>query len=220
MDVIDRGALHDLAAWAGVAVSGSETDAELFARVQASDPAPFEELSTRGLRLLAQLRGLPEAEHADRDEIMRALKRARGWRGAWREQRRRVVGTLLSRALPNVSAPGPSGAVADEDAERLRRRIQREGVVAGIAGELRGAADDYIAHKLDEIEARVDRKLAEIDAKLSAWREREIAARVRVLKLTLIVTILVAVISLGYDWAHWAAARTDAPPARVEEPQR
>lgn len=212
MDLIDRGALHDVAEWAGVPVNGAESDAELFARVGASEGAPFEELSTRGLRLLARMREIPEAETAPRDELIRLLKRARGWRGAWREQGRRMVGSLLSRALPVAPPPPGGGAAADSEAERLRRRIQREGVVAGIAGELRGAADEYIAQKLDEIEQRVDRKLDEIDVRLTAWRQREIAARVRIVKLTLLAAILVALISLGYDWMRGSGAKPEAPP--------
>ncbi len=74
---------------------------------------------------------------------------------------------------------------------------------------LRGAADEYIAAKLDEIEARVDAKLGEIERRidekmldlhrqLRQARDRELRHRLRLLKITLLFTVLVAILSLGY----------------------
>ena len=73
-------------------------------------------------------------------------------------------------------------------------------MVGGIAQKLRGAADQYIHEKLDEIELRIDRKLDEIDQRLAEWRDQEIKNRLRLIKITLITAIIVAVISLAYDY--------------------
>ena len=70
----------------------------------------------------------------------------------------------------------------------------------GIAQKLRGAADQYVHEKLDEIERRIDCKLDEIDGRLNEWRDREVRNRLRIIKITLITAILVAIISLGYDY--------------------
>jgi hypothetical protein len=54
----------------------------------------------------------------------------------------------------------------DKNAVSLREQIADEGVVGGIARRIRGAADDYVHEKLDEIEQRIDRKLDEIDRRM------------------------------------------------------
>ncbi len=90
----------------------------------------------------------------------------------------------------------------EEDERRgLRERIENVGVVGGIARTLRGAADDYVAEKLDEIERRIDRKLEEIDRRLCEWRDREVSNRLRIVRITLIGTVIVAALSLGYEYA-------------------
>lgn len=81
----------------------------------------------------------------------------------------------------------------------LRDHIAEQGVVGGIAHRLRSVADDYVREKLDEIENRIDHKLDEIDARLAEWRDKEIANRLRILKITLVVSVLVALLSLGYN---------------------
>lgn len=85
-----------------------------------------------------------------------------------------------------------------------------------VAETMRGAADNFIAAKLDEIEARVDAKLdhveeridnkiVELHEQLREMRDRELRHRLRLLKITLIFTVLVALLSLGYKWvaANW-----------------
>ncbi|MFQ6048799.1 MAG: hypothetical protein ACE5K7_05495 [Phycisphaerae bacterium] len=79
------------------------------------------------------------------------------------------------------------------------------------AERLRGAADSYIAAKLDEIEARVDAKLDHVERRIDAkivelheqlqqMRDRELRHRLRLLKITLVFTVLVAAVSLVYKW--------------------
>jgi len=70
----------------------------------------------------------------------------------------------------------------------------------GIAGRLKKSADSYVNQKLDEIEARIDRKLDEIDRRQGDWRDKEIANRIRILKITLWASVIVGVVSLIYSY--------------------
>lgn len=105
---------------------------------------------------------------------------------------------------PAADATEAPDAPADVEAKRV-------GVLTKIAEQLRGAADGYLAAKLDEIEARVDQKLDGIEARidrkivdlnrqLADLRDQELRHRLRLLKITLIFTVLVAALSLLYKW--------------------
>lgn len=113
-----------------------------------------------------------------------------------------------------VGKPGPDEPPATQPQQpppadapsETRIRVLHE-----VAERLRGAADSYIAAKMDEIEARVDakldhieqridRKIVELHEQLRELRDQEIRHRLRLLKLTLVFTVLVAVLSLGYKW--------------------
>ena len=50
------------------------------------------------------------------------------------------------------------------------------------------------------IETRLDQKLIQIHKQLGQLRDKEIRHRLRLLKLTLMFTVLVALLSLGYKW--------------------
>jgi hypothetical protein len=63
----------------------------------------------------------------------------------------------------------------------------------------RRAGDDH-PPQLDEIETRIDEKLDQIDARLAEWRDREVANRLKILRITLIFTVSCRRISLGYNW--------------------
>jgi hypothetical protein len=108
---------------------------------------------------------------------------------------------------------GDSEADANDHTEKLEKRVN---ILHNVTEKLRGAADSYIAAKMDEIEARVDaklghiekqidRKILELHKQLAEARDRELKHRLRLLKLTLIFTVLVALISLVYNWisTHW-----------------
>ena len=112
-------------------------------------------------------------------------------------------------AQEEPQAPTEEHAEAND---RVAESKQRFSVMQGVANQLRGAADGYLAAKLDEVEARVDLKLDEIDARiddkianlirqLEEVRDRELRHRLRILKFTLLFTVLVAVVSLAYKWA-------------------
>jgi len=88
--------------------------------------------------------------------------------------------------------PDKDGAVG-----RAMRHVGRM-VKKPFAAGARFAFDEYIDTKLDEIEARIDRKLDEIDRKMDAWRTREVRHRLRILKYTVIATVIVATLSILY----------------------
>ena len=133
-----------------------------------------------------------------------------------------VIGVVAVTGVTGcAAAPGsePDGDKAEyqflpEDDRSLKRRIEEEGLVGGITRKIKGVADDYVREKLDEIELRIDRKLDEIDARLGEWRDREIRNRLRIVKITLLASIVVAVLSLGYNQVKRLTG-TSGPPQEV-----
>lgn len=178
--------------------AGKEALARQIARVHR---VRFDGLSDRGLVVLARLRGLEAGTDERRDAVERRLKKAEGLRARLRRARRGIVASLLTKIVAPASPEEYRFLPEDQSAGggSFREQVQDDGVVGGIARKLRGVADDYVREKLDEIEVRIDRKLDEIDRRLGEWRDREVANRLKILKITLIVTVLVALISLGYD---------------------
>ena len=119
----------------------------------------------------------------------------------------------LARGKPLDMSPTPNEAEATEESspEAGQQADWKVKVLHGAAEQLRGAADSYIAAKLDEIEALVDAKLDHVEQRIDAKivelhehlrevRDRELRHRLRMLKITLIFTVVVALLSLGYKW--------------------
>src|SRR5205823_7516844 len=98
---------------------------------------------------------------------------------------------------------GGAGVAAGAGAGKapsIKEEIEEAGLFGGIAGRIKRSADEYLNQKLDEIEARIDRKLDEIDRRLGEWRDKEIANRIRILKITLWASVIVGVCSLIYSY--------------------
>ena len=153
--------------------------------------------------------------------MIRALKNAEPIGKYIKRKRRRLMGSLINK-LVSTPGSGPDGDKAEyqflpEDDRSLKRRIEEEGLVGGITRKIKGVADDYVREKLDEIETRIDRKLDEIDARLGEWRDREIRNRLRIIKITLLASIVVAVLSLGYDYVKRFTVPTGAPQEVAEQ---
>ena len=89
----------------------------------------------------------------------------------------------------------------DDDAAVVLKEIEESGLFGGITSRIKKSADAYVNQKLDEIEARIDRKLDEIDRRLAEWRDKEIANRIRILKITLWASVIVGAFSLLYSYA-------------------
>ncbi|HMB96057.1 MAG TPA: hypothetical protein VKK61_08475, partial [Tepidisphaeraceae bacterium] len=99
----------------------------------------------------------------------------------------------VSNTPQHSAPPSPqSGSIKDE--------IEESGLFGGLASRVKRTADVYLNQKLDEIEARIDRKLDEIDRRLTEWRDKEVANRLRILKITLWASVIVAALSLVYSY--------------------
>src|SRR5207245_282495 len=109
---------------------------------------------------------------------------------------------------------------ASSKAPSIKDEIEESGLVGGLTSRIKRSADAYLNQKLDEIEARIDRKLDEIDRRLAEWRDKEIANRIRILKITLWASVIVAALSLMYSYVYtyWMphGSTTSNVPARVQ----
>ena len=164
--------------------------------------------------MLARLRGAEVGDDQDIPAIVRKLKKREGFFSRLNRKRRSWLGSIISNMVgENPSAAeyqflppeqkGPESAGASSSASRaasLKEEIEESGLFGGIAGRIKKSADSYLNQKLDEIEGRIDRKLDEIDRRLSEWRDKEIANRIRILKITLWASVIVAVVSLLYSY--------------------
>ena len=200
---LDRQAMLDVCVWARRPVRQSASKEQLAREIALIGKMDFAGLSRSGLVTLAKLRGVDSARDDPDERIQIRLRRAESLSDMLRRKRRAIEAALVAKLVPGGSADEPKEyrfLPEDHTHPDLKERIAQEGLVGGIASKLRGVADDYVAQKLDEIEHRIDRKLDEIDGRLQEWRDREIANRLRIIKITLVASILVALLSLGYKY--------------------
>lgn len=128
-----------------------------------------------------------------------------------RDAGREVLAVARGKPLdPPPTLEEPAANAAEPPAPEDKRDWKVK-MLHAATEKLRGAADGYIAVKLDEIEARVDAKLDHVEKRIDAkivelheqlrvMRDRELRHRLRILKITLIFTVLVACLSLLYKW--------------------
>lgn len=198
---LDRQAMLDIVVWARLPVRRSAGKESLARQIASVTRFRFDGLSDQGLKALAKLRGVSLVVNDDRSAIEKKLRSHAGIWSRIQHAKRSLVGGFISQLLESGSETGEYRFLPeDADGGSIREDIENAGVVGGIAKKLRGAADQYVHEKLDEIETRIDRKLDEIDRRLSEWRDREVSNRLRIVKITLVSAIIVAVISLGYDY--------------------
>jgi hypothetical protein len=202
---MDREALLDVAAWARLPVRRSANKEQLARSIAKVDLMRFDGLNHPGLVALARLRSVDVQDDEAREEIIARMKRREGLWHRVARKRRRMIGWAVEKMVEGKDEPEGEYQFLPEDLgapePKLRDEVESHGVVAGIAGKLRTVADDYIAEKLDEIEHRIDEKLDEIDARLEEWRDREVHNRLRIVKITLVASVIVACLSLGYKYA-------------------
>jgi hypothetical protein len=184
----------------------------------------FSGLSQQGLLVLAVMRGVYLRGDEDVPALVRKLKRQEGFFRKLNRKRRALLGSIVSNMLggeeaaaadyqflppqPNVpsatSQPSsPQAATSGTHQQQqgsIKEEIEESGLFGGLASRVKRTADVYLNQKLDEIEARIDRKLDEIDRRLAEWRDKEVANRLRILKITLWASVIVAVISLLYSY--------------------
>lgn len=222
---LDREALLDIAKWARVPVRASSGKELLAAEIADIQKVDYESLSDRGLRALALLRDLPAESNEPRESVARRLRKAETVADWITRKRRGVTAKLVAKLLdaPAESSEDAAYQFLPEDgsakSSTLREEIEGRGLVGSLANRLRGAADDYVRVKLDEIEQRIDRKLDEIDRRLGEWRDREVANRLRIIRITLLASVLVAGLSLAYKYVSRQVAEP-APSVPAQQTPR
>jgi hypothetical protein len=218
---MDREALLDVVRWGRRPVTvnaGKEQIAQEIARVKSMK---FAGLSHRGLIALAQLRGITVKEGDPVPVLIRKLKQKESLFAKMARARRAALGSMVSKIIGETESPrdyhylppaqnqpdgttpppGPSprstpGSIPNS----IKEEIEESGLVGGLTNAIKKSADSYLNQKLDEIESRIDRKLDEIDRRLAEWRDKEIANRIRILKITLWASVIVGVVSLIYAY--------------------
>jgi hypothetical protein len=210
---LDREAMLDVVRWGRRPVPINATNEQLAHEILRIKSMRFDGLSERGLVTLAKLRGVEIAASEPVPAMVKKLKKREGFFARLNRKRRAVLGSIVSsmigeedksseyQFLPPADAGAAAGTATAAAGERtIKEEIEESGLFGGIASHVKKTADQYINQKLDEIESRIDRKLDEIDRRLAEWRDKEIANRLRILKITLWASVIVASLSLVYSY--------------------
>jgi hypothetical protein len=216
---LEREAMLDVIRWARRPVPLNAAQEQLAQEIVRITTMRFSGLSQRGLVALARLRGVGAHPDDDVPTLVKKLRKQEGFFRRVARKQRRMLGSLVARVLgeeanssdyqflPPQDAQQPARAPGADagPASSLKEAIEEQGLFGGIAGRIKKSADSYVNQKLDEIEARIDRKLDEIDRRLGEWRDKEIANRIRILKITLWASVIVGVVSLLYSYlkVYW-----------------
>ncbi|HEX8916183.1 MAG TPA: hypothetical protein VF796_27790, partial [Humisphaera sp.] len=206
----DREAMLDVVRWGRRPVSAGATREQLAREIARIRSMRFAGLSARGLVVLARMRGVRCADDDAVPDLVRKLKKTEGFFARWNRKRRSFIAGVVANMVGEAEAPadykflpGPDGrgggAAGGTDAS-LKHEIEEAGLIGGISNRLKKTADSYLNQKLDEIEARIDRKLDEIDRRLAEWRDKEVANRIKILKITLWASVIVGIVSLVYSY--------------------
>lgn len=216
---LDRDALADVMHWAGKQITATMTRERMALEISKVKSMKFAGLSQRGLVALGRLRGADVRDTDDTPTVIAKLKSLEGFFAKIGRKRRHLIGKWVSRMIGDGEADARAAAtpaLGQTDSGRTessqsarpdpRRKLQDEiedvGIIAGITGRMRRTADQYLNQKLDEIEARIDRKLDEIDRRLAEWRDKEVANRIRILKISLWATVVVGAATLVISYVR------------------
>jgi hypothetical protein len=206
---LNRDAMLDVVRWGRRPVSINAVNEQIALEISRIRSMRFAGLSHRGLVVLAKLRGVECGEDDAVPQLIKKLKRQEGFFTKLNRKRRAVLGGMVAKIVGDNRSesdykflpPGPSGqAPANPRSATIKDEIEESGLFGGIGARIKKTADHYLNQKLDEIESRIDRKLDEIDRRLAEWRDREIANRIRILKITLWASVIVGVFSLIYAY--------------------
>jgi hypothetical protein len=212
---MDREAMLEVVRWGRRPVTVNASKEQVAQEIARITSMQFAGLSQRGLVVLARMRGIEARADDPVPVLVKRLKKKEGLFARINRKRRAMIGGVVAKIVGEE--PGPSnyqylpptdGSVqpatpAPADAPRsasIKQDIEESGLLGGITNRLKKSADSYVNQKLDEIEARIDRKLDEIDRRLAEWRDKEIANRIRILKITLWASVIVAMCSLIYTY--------------------
>jgi hypothetical protein len=222
---MDRGAMLDVLRWGRRPVTLNATPEQIAQEIVRIKSMRFHGLSKGGLTVLARLRGIEVGEEDAVPVLIRKLKKSEGWLDKIARKQRALLGSIVANmvgesapaadddyAAPpggGESAAGKGGSgragtvkagTGGARASSIKEDIEESGLFGGISNRIKKTADQYLNQKLDEIEARIDRKLDEIDRRLAEWRDKEIANRIRILKITLWASAIVGIVSLIYEY--------------------
>jgi hypothetical protein len=209
---MDREAMLDVIKWGRRSVAFNASKEQIAQQITQLRSMKFEGLSHRGLVILATMRGLPAGNDVPVPILIRRLKKQEGLFAKLNRKRRAMIGSIVSNMIGDgapedaqysaTQTPGAPAApmVAPPQPGTIKDEIEESGLFGGIAGRIKKSADSYVNQKLDEIESRIDRKLDEIDRRLGEWRDKEIANRIRILKITLWASVIVGAFSLIYSY--------------------
>jgi hypothetical protein len=210
---LDREAMLDVVRWGRRPVPINATKEQLAGEIARVRLMKFDGLSQRGLVVLAVMRGVPLRGDEDVPQIVKRLRKQEGVFSRLNRKRRAWIGSIVANMVgeeesaadyqflpPQQAGSGGDTVAPSQRTATIKDDIEESGLFGGIASRVKKTADSYINQKLDEIEARIDRKLDEIDRRLAEWRDKEIANRIRILKITLWASVIVAVVSLVYSY--------------------
>jgi hypothetical protein len=201
---MNREAMVDVLRWANRAPLPGTSKEALAHEIVSLRTMRFDGLSQRGLVVLGSLRGLELKGDEPVPLLIRRLKRQESFFAKMNRKRRTLLGAVVSNFVGSghsaPSRPGAPGDVTQARSLSIKHEIEEAGPFGGLAGRIKKSADGYVNQKLDEIEARIDRKLDEIDRRLAEWRDKEIANRILILKITLWASVIVGLFSLIYSY--------------------
>jgi hypothetical protein len=216
---MDREAMLDVIRWGRRPVTVNASKEQIAQEIVRITSMRFAGLSQRGLVVLARLRSIEARDDDDVPVLVKRLKKKEGLFARINRKRRAMIGGMVAKIMgeepgptdyqfvppDGVSQGGNAGSVGYESrvpptSSSIKHDIEESGLLSGITNRLKKSADSYVNQKLDEIEARIDRKLDEIDRRLAEWRDKEIANRIRILKITLWASVIVALCSLIYTY--------------------
>ena len=217
---MDREAMLDVIKWGRRPVTASASKEQIAQEIARIRSMKFVGLSHRGLVALARMRGVAATIEDPVPVIIRRLKKQEGLFARLNRKRRAFLGSIVSNMIGDTSSeadyqflppppggagpsPGRSDTVTPNPTATIKDEIEESGLFGGIAGRIKKSADAYVNQKLDEIESRIDRKLDEIDRRLAEWRDKEIANRIRILKITLWASVIVGALSLIYSYVKY-----------------
>ena len=209
---LDREAMLDIIRWGRRPIAMNAAKEAIAVEIARISSMRFAGLSDRGLWALAKLRGVEITGAESVPDLVRKLKKQEGIFAKINRKRRSMLGSMVAKMvgdkkdaddykfLPPPEAAEKKAAAEPNERATLKQDIEEGGLFGGISNRIKRTADTYLNQKLDEIEARIDRKLDEIDRRLTEWRDKEIANRIRILKITLWASVIVGICSLLYAY--------------------
>jgi hypothetical protein len=218
---MDRDSMLDVIRWGRRPVTANASKEQIAQEIARVRSMRFAGLSQRGLIVLARMRGLDAREEEPVPLLIRKLRRKEGFLPRINRKRRALLGGLVAKVIGETESAADYQFLPTETASpdavpprtnTIKEDIEESGLIGGITNRLKKSADGYLNQKLDEIEARIDRKLDEIDRRLAEWRDKEIANRIRILKITLWASVIVGAFSLVYSYVTVVLFPRPLPP--------